>query len=280
MRKILPIIIAFFVVTSCTSRQANSQRVSTAAANVSIIDHEFIIPNLDRQRTVRLYLPPDYDTSQETYPVIYAHDGQNLFDDTTSYVGEWGLDESLNQIAEGTGFKAIVIGIDNGQEKRMNELSPWTNQKFGPAEGEEYMRFIVEVVKPYIDSTYRSRPEREHTAIMGSSMGGLISHYAIYRFPDVFSKAIIFSPSYWYADEVWGYTKDNPLPHDARLWLEIGAKEGNAVSNTNKMYEVIQATGHPEKNIHKQVDPKGEHNEVSWRRQFGPAVKWLFEISD
>ena len=280
MRKLLPIIIAIFVVTSCLSRHENSQRVSTAAANVSIVDHEFIIPNLDRQRTVRLYLPPDYDTSQETYPVIYAHDGQNLFDDTTSYVGEWGLDESLNQIAEATGFKAIVVGIDNGQEKRMNELSPWTNQKFGPAEGEEYMRFIIEVVKPYIDSNYRSRQEREHTAIMGSSMGGLISHYAIYRFPDVFSKAIIFSPSYWYADEVWGYTKDNPLPHDARLWLEIGAKEGNAVSNTNKMYDVILATGHPQKAIHKQVDPEGEHNEVSWRHQFGPAVKWLFEISD
>jgi len=110
-------------------------------------------------------------------------------------------------------------------------------------------------------------------------MGGLISHYAIYQYPEVFSKAIIFSPSYWFSQEVWPFTKANPLPTDSRLWLEIGKKEGTAVDNTNKMYETILATGHPATGIEKRVDPEGEHNEASWRRQFIPAIKWLFEVN-
>ena len=115
---------------------------------------------------------------------------------------------------------------------------------------------------------------------MGSSMGGLISHYAIHKYPDAFSKAIIFSPSYWYAEEVWNFTSDHPLPEDAKIWLEIGAKEGEAVDNTTKMYEVILAAGLPEENIIRKIDPEGEHNEDSWRRQFTPAVQWIFSITE
>lgn len=263
--------------SSCAAPQSEQTRISTAKDNVIVLD-PFQMEALDRERTVRVYLPEDYDESVEAYPVIYAHDGQNLFDDSTSYAGEWGLDESLNNLAMETGFKAIVVGVDNGLEKRINELSPWENPEYGPAEGDGYMDFIVNQLKPHVDSVYRTHPEREHTAILGSSMGGLISHYAIYKFPHVFSKVIIFSPSYWYSNEIWDYTLNNSVPHDSRLWLEIGEKEGNAVDNTNKMYRVIIDSGHPETNIVKQIDPEGEHNEPSWRRQFVPAIKWLFQI--
>lgn len=262
---------------SCTQPSKEQARRSTVSDNVIILE-PFQMERLARERTIRVYLPEDYNESTAEYPVIYAHDGQNLFDDSTSYAGEWGLDESLNQIANENGFRVIVVGIDNGQEKRINELSPWENPKYGAAEGEEYMDFIISQLKPYIDSTYRTLPAREHTAIMGSSMGGLISHYSIYRYPKIFSKAIIFSPSYWYADAVWSFTEENPIPEDSKLWLVIGEKEGNAVSNTNKMHQVILDSGHPDENIVKQVDPEGEHNEPSWRRQFVPAVKWLFEV--
>ena len=275
--KLLSFLIITTTLWSCSTKQESLPRKSSASQNVVILD-PILINGLSRDRTIRLYLPSDYATSAEAYPVIYAHDGQNLFDDSTSYVGEWGLDESLNKIDLETGFKAIVVGIDNGQEKRMNELSPWENERFGQAEGEEYMEFIVNQVKPYIDSTYRTLANRENTAIMGSSMGGLISHYGIYKYPQVFSKAIIFSPSYWYAEDVWNFTTANPLPDDARIWLEIGLKEGNSVADTEKMYEVILKTGHSVENIVKQIDPKGEHNEPSWRRQFVPAIKWLFDI--
>lgn len=270
-----------FTIFACTKRaeyDAQKTRKSTKAENVLIIANKFKIAGLDRERTVRIYLPPGYDASNEAYAVIYAHDGQNLFDDSTSYVGEWGVDESLNRLSEEKGLNLIVVGIDNGQEKRMNELSPWANEKFGEGEGDAYMNYIVEQVKPFVDSTYRTLPDREHTAIMGSSMGGLISHYAIYRFPKIFGKAIIFSPSYWYSDKVWNFTKDNPLPHDARIWMEIGQHEGNAVDDTERMFKQIRKSGHPKDQIVELVDPEGEHNETSWRRQFVPAIQWLFEV--
>lgn len=281
MRQIVLSLLLLVLLHACTKphteREAKQESKSTQSANVTILE-PFLMKELGRERIIRIYIPEEYNNETRSYPVIYAHDGQNLFDDSTSYVGEWGLDESLNEIANETGFKVIVVGIDNGQGKRINELSPWENPDYGAAEGEAYMNFIVKQVKPYIDSTYRTLPERNNTAIIGSSLGGLISHYGIYQYPEIFSKAIIFSPSYWYAEEVWDFTANNPVPRDSKLWLEIGEKEGNAVDNTNKMYEVILNTGHPEENIVKRIDPEGEHNEPSWRRQFVPAVKWLFEI--
>ena len=269
--------VTFMACGNADQDAGQDQRPSTAQSNVTVLEQKFIIKGLNRERLIRIYLPEDYTTSEEAYPVLYMHDGQNLFDDSTSYVGEWGVDESLNQLAKETGLKLIVVGIDNGQEKRMNELSPWENDKFGEAEGAEYMDFIVKQVKPFIDSTYRTLSNRNNTAIMGSSMGGLISHYAIYNYPDVFSKAGIFSPSYWFSEDVFTFTANNPVPEDSRLWLVIGRKEGNAVDDVEKMYTHILATGHPGNNLQITIDPEGEHNEPSWRKQFVPAITWLFQ---
>lgn len=255
-----------------------SPESSSAESNVYVLEQEFKIAGLNRSRKIRIYLPPGYDSTSRHYPVLYMHDGQNLFDDSTSYVGEWGIDESLNQLASESEFRLLVVGIDNGQEKRMNELSPWENKKFGEAEGELYMKFIVNQIKPFIDNTYRTLSDRDNTAIMGSSMGGLISHYAIYKYPQVFSKAGIFSPSYWYSTDVFSFTTEAPVPEDARLYLIIGQKEGTAVADMEEMYAHILDTGHPINNIRKFIAPDGEHNESSWQKQFKPAIKWLFEL--
>ena len=147
-------------------------RAPSSATNVVVLEHEFSIPELNRPRKLRVYLPPDYATSERRYPVLYMHDAQNLFDDATSYAGEWGVDETLNELFDKQGFALIVVGVDNGGEKRMNELSPWPNQDFGAAEGRQYMDFLVDDVKAYVDEHYRTLPDQEHTAIMGSSMGG------------------------------------------------------------------------------------------------------------
>jgi alpha-glucosidase len=206
------------------------------------------------------------------------HDAQNLFDDSTSYAGEWKVDETLNALAAAEKFNLIVVGIDNGQDKRMNELSPWTNDEFGAAEGREYMEFIVKQVKPLIDSSYRTLPDREHTAIMGSSMGGLISHYAIHQYPDVFSMAGIFSPSYWYAEEVYSFVKNNPLPKDARLFMLVGRKEGDGdmVRDAQKMHDHLISLGFPQENLTLIIDEQGEHNEAFWAQHLNEAIKWMF----
>lgn len=254
------------------------EKISTASSNITVLEKPFDIPGLDRSRTVRLYLPPGYEKGSDAYPVLYMHDGQNLFDDATSYAGEWGVDENLNELSESSELKFIVVGIDNGQEDRNTELIVWENKRLGKPEGKAYMDFVVKVVKPYIDKNYRTKPEREHTAIIGSSLGGLISHYAIYAYPEVFSKAGIFSPSYWVSEEVYTFTKNNPVPKDSRLYLLVGKKKGSDMhKQTDKMYVFIKAQGHPEENISAKTSPTGAHNEKFWRSEFQEAIKWLFE---
>lgn len=198
---------------------------STAGPQVSQLPQPLTIAGLNRPRVVRLYLPPSYaGAPQRRYPVIYMHDGQNLFDHATAYAGEWEVDETLNALAKSHGFEAIVVGIDNGGERRMNELLPWPHPRFPVAEGDAYLDFIVKTVKPLIDRDYRSQPEREHTAVIGSSMGGLISHYAIQRHPEVFSKAGVSSPSYWIAPRMLENARIQALPADTRLYLYAGGR--------------------------------------------------------
>ena len=265
------------VLMGCSDANKDVTKVSTASANVSVLPFEFLMEGLDRQRTVRLYLPPDYESSAQSYPVLYMHDGQNVFDDTSSYAGEWGVDESLNQLAATTGLGLIVVAIDNGAEFRMNELSPWENKRFGTAQGKQYMDFIVDVVKPYIDSNYRTKPEVQHTAIMGSSMGGLISHYAIHAYPQVFGKAGIFSPSYWYSPDVFVFTQQHKANLKAKLYVMYGGKEGDGmIADTARMQRQLEVQGHPRINTLFKRVVGGEHNEKLWRGEFTEAIQWLF----
>ncbi|GLR16789.1 hypothetical protein GCM10007940_14040 [Portibacter lacus] len=260
--------------TTATGQNTPSQvRASTAASNVIVLDTVFTIDGLDRSRKVRLYLPMDYDVSTKNYPVLYMHDGQNLFDDVTSYVGEWGVDEILNKMK----LDLIVVGIDNGQGDRMHEMGPWDHEKYGVSEAREYLSFILNQVKPYIDQNYRTKGDRENTAMMGSSMGGLVSHYAQYSFPDVIGKVGIFSPSYWYADEIYTLTEEKPVLKDTKLYIIVGSKEGNnMVKPAVEMYELIKKSGHPEKNIFFANVEGGTHSETFWKQELEDALRWLY----
>lgn len=256
---------------------------STAQPNVHVLA-PLAMPGLDRTRTIRLYLPPGYEKSNKRYPVLYMHDGQNLFDTTTGYSGEWGVDETLNELAKTKGLELIVVGIDNGAALRVHELNPWDNERFGKGEGAQYMRFVVDVVKPYIDAHYRTKADRANTAIMGSSMGGLISHYAIAKYPRVFSKAGIFSPAYWLAPPIFDDPSEHKLPHDTKLYFYAGGKEGEKTlpgmsemeRDMNRMVGAVRGTGFPSRNLAVDVNPEAQHNEAAWRAEFPKAVTWLF----
>ena len=273
--------LACLALMALTFGAAAETRPHSALPSVHVLP-ALAMPGLDRQRTIRIYLPPGYANTSRRFPVLYMHDGQNLFDDATSYAGEWGVDESLDGLAKSHGLEVIVVGIDNGQEQRMSELNPWPGLMFrihfGPAEGEEYVDFIVKVVKPWIDAHYRTKPDRANTAIMGSSMGGLISDYAIHRYPQVFSKAGIFSPSYWVSDDAYEFAEEKPLPGDARVVLLAGGKEGeDTVEDLNRMAAVLRGNGLGSDRLSVKVAPDGEHNEAFWRREFPAAVTWLFD---
>ncbi len=255
---------------------AEEPKPSTAQPNVHVLPTPFVIPGLDRPRTVRLYLPPGYEHSRRRYPVLYMHDGQNLFDAATSYAGEWGVDETLNALAKSRGLQVIVVGIDHGGLARMRELNPWDNAEFGPGEGEQYLEFLVNVVKPWVDEHYRTLRGRRHTAIMGSSMGALISSFAISRYPQVFGAAGLFSPAYWIGPQVYDFTAAHPPPPDTRVYLYAGGSEDEwMVPNAKRMAAVLERAGLPARNLVVSVDPVGRHSEAAWRAEFPRAVAWL-----
>ena len=260
---------------------APAPRASTAGPGVRVLAQRLAMPGLGRERTLRLYLPPSYDTPPDRrYPVIYMHDAQNLFDAATSSFGqEWGVDETLDAFARTRGFEAIVVGIDHGGDERLHELSPWTNPKYGPAQGEQYMAFVVDVVKPFVDARWRTLPDRAHTAIAGSSMGALESHYALLRYPQVFGKAAIFSPSYWYASEVYAQTQAHPWPADTRVYFYIGGREGDeSLPDVQRMLALLATPGGAPRAVTLHVEPEKEHDERAWRAEFPRAVAWLFDV--
>ncbi|MBK8920634.1 MAG: T9SS type A sorting domain-containing protein [Saprospirales bacterium] len=249
-----------------------------ATTGVTILDNSFYLPQLSRTRRIWIYLPPDYQATTKKYPVLYMHDGQNLFDPMTSFAGEWGIDESLTELSRQGDHGCIVVGIDNGGVYRFDEYSPWANQLYGGGQGDEYISFIVKTLKPYIDEHFRTLPDRQHTGIMGSSMGGLVSMYAVMEYQHIFSKAGIFSPAFWFAgdnpaNQVLATGKRNPL----KVYFLAGGKEPAYVAQdmqevADAMFEVGFET--PEVSIHVPAD--GQHAEWFWKREFPEAYKWLF----
>lgn len=262
---------------SATAVLLEPVKPSTAAANVQLLPQRFTIAELNRDRQVRLYLPPGYQLDNKRYPVLYMHDGQNIFDAATAFAGEWGVDETLNQLAQQGWLELIVVAIDNGAEHRMTEYSGWDNPRFGPGEGQEYIAFVSDTLKPYIDQHYRTRPEAEYTGIMGSSMGGLISHYALFNQAGTFAKAGIFSPSYWYAEAVFRQTDSLVLPEDSRITMLTGQQEGRQmVDNMLKMAQLLRQQGLTPGQLAVKVVPQAGHNEAFWRSEFADAALFLF----
>lgn len=267
-------------VANWTDASQNVKR-STAAENVHIFSENFKISQLNRTRRIWVYLPLNYEHTSQRYPVLYMHDGQNVFDEATSYAGEWGVDETLNKLSETRGFNLIVVAIDNGGDKRLNEYSPWENSWYGKAEGEAYVDFIVNTLKPKMDSTYRTKPSAKNTAIMGSSMGGLISHYAGLKYPNVFGKVGVFSPSFWYANESFNYTKENAKQKQLKMYYLVGNNEGGGeqmAKDTKTMVELMKTNKFRKNNVYIKIVPDGIHSESFWKVEFEGAIRWLFNI--
>lgn len=253
---------------------------STAQPNVSLLGPPLSMPGLNRSRSIRLYLPPGYAGAAVTkrYPVIYMHDGQNLFDAATAYAGEWNVDETLNALSRSTGFEAIVVGIDNGGDKRMSELSPSINPHVGEAQGKAYLDFVVDVVKPLIDSRYRTLPDRDNTAMIGSSMGGLISHAALIWYPSVFGRAALFSTAYESAGDFLDSVLSESLAPGTRIYLYAGGTESEHMVPETRRAAAAFLRQLPAKDVALSIVQANRHNEAAWRAEFERAVRWLFAI--
>jgi predicted alpha/beta superfamily hydrolase len=253
---------------------------STKAANVTIIKKEFIIDSLnDISHKICLYLPPNYSSSEEKYPVIYMHDAQNLFDDVTSFVGEWGIDETLNELYKKTGKSFIVVGVENGGEKRIEEYTPWKHEKYGGGKGDIYINFLANELKPFIDKNYRTKSEANQTAIIGSSLGGLISFYGGLKHPEVFGKIGALSTSFWFSDKINEFAKENGNLKNSKLYFLVGEKEGDEmVPDTQNMEKLLLKTGFPKENIKTKIDAEGKHTESFWKAEFLEVITFLYNL--
>jgi len=272
--------IVFILIHSILFSQNVEEKESTASKNVTIIEKEFVIPNLNNiSHKIWMYLPPNYEVSTKKFPVIYMHDAQNLFDDKNSYIGEWKVDESLNELFNTTKKGFIVVGVENGGQERINEYTPWPNEKYGGGKGAVYIDFIVNTLKPYIDETYRTKPQQKYTALMGSSLGGLISYYGGLKYPDTFGKIGALSTSFWFSDKVIDFTIQNGNINNVKMFLLAGEKEGEEMlESTIKTEKLLLETGFKSKNLTSKIVPEGEHNEAFWSTEFLGIIKWLYNI--
>jgi predicted alpha/beta superfamily hydrolase len=246
---------------------------STTSAQVSTFTIE--APQLNTSKKIWVYLPKNYTTNSNKYPVVYMHDAQNLFDASTSYAGEWNIDETLDSI----NAQVIVIGIEHGGDKRIDELTPFKNQKYGGGKADDYLDFIVNILKPKVDATYRTKTNAKNTAIFGSSLGGLVSFYAALKYPQVFGKVGCFSPSFWFdrkeLNDLMAETKD----FDAKVYFLYGDDEGDAdvIYDMKNVEDWVNTKRCECKKLNKEVIVKGgQHNEKLWRESFKKAYLWLF----
>jgi predicted alpha/beta superfamily hydrolase len=249
------------------------ERTSTASKNVHVLDTSFYIPQLNRHRRIWIYLPESYSGSNKKYPVLYMHDGQNVFDDATSGFGEWGVDEALDTLGP-KHKEIIVVAIDNGADKRLNEYSPYDMEHYGKGEGDQYVDFLAKTLKPFIDKHYRTKKDEKNTFIAGSSMGGLISFYAILKYPKVFGAAGVFSPAFWVTPQLKNIDPEKARKVKGKIYFYGGQQESESmVPDMLNVFE--QMRRHSKAKMETVIRAEGKHNEPTWRKEFPLFYLWL-----
>ncbi len=250
----------------------------SVVGNVQIIDRFFPYPQFNTTKRIWIYLPNDYYTTTKWYPVVYMHDAQNLFDTTYSiYGGEWRIDETMEGFYQQQKPTAIVVGVET-IANRVDELTPYSNPERGGGKADLYVDFLVHDLKPYIDSKFRTKPEREFSSIVGSSHGGLFTFYAGLRNQHVFSRLGIYSPSFWFSNKIFDFALNTTSKYDdMKLYFFCGGKETsypNMVPDMLNMMNVLSLKGF--KNIKSSIDPNGLHHEDYWAKEFSLTYEWLF----
>ncbi|HZH96447.1 MAG TPA: alpha/beta hydrolase-fold protein [Flavisolibacter sp.] len=248
-------------------------RKSTASKNVKIIETAFYIPQLNRYRRLWIYLPNSYATSGKKYPVLYLNDGQNVFEDTTSFTGEWGIDEALDTLENGAG-EMIVVAVDHGGDKRINEYAPFNMERYGKGEGDAYINFLVKTLRPYINKNYRTKTQAKHNYTAGSSTGGLISFYALLKYPRSWGGAGVFSPAFWIAPQLKGVVARKAKKVKGRIYFFAGQQESKTMV-PDMLSVFTELNKHSKAKMALVIRAEGKHNEATWRKEFPAFYQWL-----
>jgi predicted alpha/beta superfamily hydrolase len=256
-----------------------------------LVQADVYSPQLHNRRDLYVYLPPAYEQNQRRYPVLYMHDGQNLFDAPISYAGEWQVDETLCALRD-EGIEAMVVGIPNAGKRRAHEYNPFDHKQHGKGQGDQYLAFLVETVKPMIDRDFRTLPERDHTGLMGSSLGGLISLYGFFRCPEVFGFTGVVSPAFTFTKEdIYKYVE---AAHyiGGKIYMDVGTHEIGArwdaltfnmasrryVESVRRMHTLLRRKGYRDGVNMRYVEDEGAiHNEADWARRLPDALRFLLK---
>ncbi len=256
----------------------------TQVAGTWSLAFQFTSKILGNTRGIYVYEPPTYvENTLAPMPVLYMHDGQNLFDPSASFAGNtWQVQQTMDAAAmDGSIAEAIVIGIDNTAD-RMSEYTPVPDATQTPpgGNGEQYLQMIIQELKPQIDATMRTLPDRAHTAMVGSSLGGLITAYAGVKHADVFGLVGALSPSTWW-DSDWivtdvGTTPAAPRP--IRVYVDSGdsGPSNDDVTDTASLAAAYEAIGYAQSSsLDYLVQAGGQHSEVYWAQRLPGTLAFL-----
>ena len=255
-----------------------------------IENHTMVMEALGgRERTIRVLLPDGYDQDNSAYPVLYMHDGQNLFDDRmASYGKSWGIKETV----EALGLHVIVVGIDNaGDIRRLDEYCPYINYRLKYSEGdfiyrnvggegEAYGRFLVEQLVPFIDTHYRTLKAPAYRLLAGSSMGGVISLTVGLSHQAIFGKIAAFSSALWFAEnDLFHFMDDVKDEGLQKVYLDTGTHESSLdedmskiyVSTNQAMYRALTRVFGPER-VQFVLEQGAIHNEAAWEKRFKEMI--------
>jgi predicted alpha/beta superfamily hydrolase len=244
------------------------------------------IPQLGgRERGVWVYVPPSYDEGEQSYPVVYMQDGQNVFDDAVSLDTEWRVDETMERLAEEEGLEAIVVATENAGtfDTRADEYLPWESQfeDYG-GNGTAYAAFLAETLKPTIDQRYRTQPNE--TVVMGSSYGGVASIYAGFAYPEQFQYVGGMSNAHMGVPEIYDFLNESG-PGPERVYVDWGTEELNFeqqfIDVNTRLVSVLEAMGYERGETLIAVEEEGgQHNESAWQERFPRAIRYLLTGDD
>jgi predicted alpha/beta superfamily hydrolase len=238
---------------------------------------------LRNERDLMLYLPPGYGEQRaKRFPVLYLHDGQNLFDGTTSFIP--GMDWHVGQTADcgiydGKIEPLLIVGVYNTGKQRVREYTPTRVPKLGGGQADRYAKFLTEELKAFVDEEYRTLSGPEKTGIGGSSLGGLVSLYVGLKLPHVFGKLAALSPSIWWNQRVITRFAEAARVHPRpRIWLDVGTREGpRTLQDVEQFRDVLLQKGwRYGQDLHYERVEGGEHNEAAWAQRVGPFLEFLF----
>jgi predicted alpha/beta superfamily hydrolase len=284
----LPPLFSIVLAVGCFFGLVHAQREHTLKGDVRLHKgfHSKILSN---DRDVIVYLPPGYESSKnKRYSVFYMHDGQNLFDGATSFIPgqEWQVDETAERlIAAGKIEPLIVVGVYNTKD-RIDEYTPAADAKYKQGgKADLYGRMLVEELKPFIDSHYRTKKDAKHTGLGGSSLGGLASLYLTLKYPKVFGRAAVVSPSVWFANkQIVHHIAALAKRPTLRLWIDMGTKEGRtpaemqqSLDDARLLRDTLVKKGWRLENDLKYFEAAGaEHNEAAWAARVESILTFLF----